>query len=233
MKNYHRLIAFGALVAATGFVLSGPVSFFIVTKWYPQPAWYSPALFAEHYNAMQNLPYYFGFLLVGGVLMVATGLYLATWDIKPEKKFALLLSFGLTLIFSMLICFNYICQTSFIHQLATHYSHENDAAISLFTMANPTSLCWSIEMWGYGILGIATWMMSEYYRERKKFIRWLLLLNAKLSILGIFLTTVDAGWVISRAGLTAYFGWNILMILIMVLIFADARKNRKWLMKMA
>jgi hypothetical protein len=56
-----RMIGFGAVVALCGIFLSGPFSFLIVQLVDPQPQWVSSSVFAAHYSAWQNLPYYFGF----------------------------------------------------------------------------------------------------------------------------------------------------------------------------
>ncbi|MBK9013810.1 MAG: hypothetical protein IPM82_06830 [Saprospiraceae bacterium] len=152
--NYNQLISLGALVALAGYVLSGPVGFGIVQMTNPQPAWVSAAIFAENYHVVQDVPYYFGLLLIGGMLMLAAGHYLNSKLENEENRFHILLSFAWTTIFAALIFFNYICQTTFVRHLALDYKPENDAIISTFSMANPLSLSWAIEMWGYGILGV-------------------------------------------------------------------------------
>ena len=69
--NYNKLISLGSLVALVGFIMSGPVAFVIVQMVKPQPAWVSSSVFAENYSTIQDLPFYFGFLLIGGMLMLA------------------------------------------------------------------------------------------------------------------------------------------------------------------
>src|SRR5690349_21092631 len=113
-SNYSRLISLGALVALMGYVASGPVGFLLVRLIKPQPVWTSSALFAENYHVIQDVPFYFGFLLTGGMLMLATGHYLNFQEDDPEKKFHLLVGLGWTIAFITLISFNYICQTTFI-----------------------------------------------------------------------------------------------------------------------
>lgn len=180
--HYPKLIATGALIALAGFVLSGPVSFGLVMLLAPQPVWVSPAVFVEHYHPLQNLPYFLGFLLIGGMLMVVAGHYLNVPADKPVLKFRLHTALGWTIAFEALISFNYICQTTFVHNMALHYKPEYDAAISAFSMSNPTSFCWANEMWGYALLGIATWLLAAYYSGTSVWIRWLLILNGVASI---------------------------------------------------
>lgn len=99
------------------------------------------------------MPFYFGFLLIGGMLMLVAGHYLNYSGEDNEKKFHLLISFGWTIAFFTLISFNHICQTTFVRHLALSYKPEYDTAIATFSMVNPMSLCWANEIWGYGLNG--------------------------------------------------------------------------------
>ncbi|MCB9331412.1 MAG: hypothetical protein H6574_10040 [Lewinellaceae bacterium] len=222
--NYNRLISLGAAVALAGFVLSGPAAFVFVQLTLPQPAWVSPALFAKHYHPVQDIPYYFGLLLIGGMLLLVAGHYLNTGREHPKLRFATLLALAATTVFAGLILFNYICQTTFVRHLALHYQPEYDPVLVAFSMANPMSLCWAIEMWGYGILGVATWLLSGYYTGKNTTIRWLLIGNGLMSVLGVVFTVIDVQWVLTVAGLVAYALWNLLMIVLMVLIYRHFRK---------
>lgn len=217
--DFNRLISLGAIVALTGFLMSGPVAFMIVRLIKPQPAWVSSTVFVENYGTIQDLPFYFGFLLIGGMLMLSAGHYLNFKKDDDLKKFHLLVALGWTIVFCTLISFNYICQTTFVHNLALHYKPEYDAAISMFSMSNPHSFCWANEMWGYGFLGIATWLMAGYYEGKSNFIRWLFIANGVVSIISAIWTIVDVNWVMTNAGLAAYFVWNVLMIVMMIGIF--------------
>jgi len=219
-----KLIAVGSIIALMGFILSGPVAFIIVNLLNPQPMWTSPEIFVEHYSMIQDLPYYFGFLLIAGMMMVVAGIFLDYNDALKRIKFQLLLAFGWTVVFCTLISFNYICQTTFVHNLALHYTPANDFAISSFSMANPLSFCWANEMWGYGILGIVTMLISVYYKNRSRMIYWLCILNGIGSLAIVAWTIIDVNWVMTTAGLISYFGWNVLMIVLIVLIYKDSQK---------
>ena len=223
--NYKKMIALGAIVALVGFVLSGPIAFIAVNRLKPQPQWISPAVFAAHYSMLQDLPYYFGFLLIGGMLMTVAGIYLDYNGEDQKIKFHLLVALGWTIVFCTLISFNYICQTTFVHNLALHYTPENNFAISAFSMSNPLSFCWANEMWGYGILGIVTMLISGYYKNRNELIYWLLLINGVGSLASVAWTIIDVNWVMTSAGLISYFAWNVLMFVLMIMIFRDTRKK--------
>jgi hypothetical protein len=225
--SYRELILIGARVSLFGFIMSGPVSFMIVRLVKPQPPWTSAAEFAANYGIVQNIPFYFGFFLVAGMFMVVTGHYLNYSGSNDETRFHLLMSLGLTTVFSVLISFNYICQATFVHNLAFEYRPEYEVAISIFSMANPRSLCWAIEMWGYGLLGIGTLLLSTYYQGRSNWIQALLILNGFVSVASAVWMSIDVRWVMSPVGLGLYLAWNALMIAILILIYRDAGKLSK------
>jgi hypothetical protein len=224
MKNKRDLISLGSLTALIGFILSGPVGFLLVQLFKPQPDWSSAAIFVENYKSVQNIPYWFGFILVGGMLILAAAHYLNADEEKPLDRLHILLSLIWTTIFAALVFFNYICQVSFIHHLATNYKIEYDTAISTLSMANPNSLSWSIEMWGYAILGVATWLLSAFYRDKNKLIYVLLIGNGIVSVLSAVLFTVNGAWLLTTAGLISYFLWNLLMMLLLILIYRHSKR---------
>lgn len=221
VHSYDRLISTGAMVALVGYLTSGPVAFILVRLLKPQPEWVSPTVFAENYHIVQDLPYYFGFLLIGGMLMIAAGHYLNGANDDVNSRFMLLLSLCFSIVFCGLISFNYICQTTFVRNLAIDYRPQNDPAIAIFSMTNTFSLAWAVEMWGYAFLGIATALAAPYYKTINAGLAVLMILNGFVSIAGALLTAVDAKWVMTAPGLFSYFGWNVLMIAMMLLIIKE------------
>src|SRR5262245_44866873 len=128
MKSVSRLISLGAWIALSGFVLSGIAGTLLVEWLHPQPAWESAQTFAQHYHFLQSVPFFFGFVLLAGMLLMSIGHFLnADDDSKPWS----LLSMILTVIFATLIFFNYVIQTTYLRGLSLNYSPENDAAISM------------------------------------------------------------------------------------------------------
>lgn len=232
-RTYDQLIARGALIALAGYLLSGPVAFILTRIVAPQPAWVSAKVFSENYHVVQDIPYYFGFLLIAGMLMISAGHYLNYKHRDDHNgRFMLLLALCLIIVFSGLISFNYICQTTFIRNLALSYQAEFDPAISTFSMANTHSLAWAIEMWGYAILGVATALTAPYYAGKNRILGFLLTLNGVVSVGSALLTVADIGWVMTSGGLISYFGWNVLMIGMMTLIYQESQKPQKQPLKM-
>lgn len=225
MKGKRALISLGASTALAGFILSGHVGFLLVQLINPQPPWTTASDFVAHYSAWQNIPYFFGFVLVGGMLLLAAAHYHNLTTESELQKMHILLSVVWTTIFATLIFFNYICQITFIHHLATHYHPSYDTAIATLSMANPASLSWSVEMWGYAILGVATWLLSAYYREKNKPIYTLLIANGVLSVASAVLFVLNGRWLLTAVGLAGYFIWNAGMIVLLILIYKHSKRS--------
>ncbi len=221
----ERLISMGALIALAGYILSGPIGFLIVAISGAQPAWVSAGVFAAHYHWVQDIPFYFGFLLVGGMFMIAAGHFLNYRDGNAQIRFHLLLSVAWSIVFASLITFNYICQTTFVHNLALDYRPENDAVIAAFSMSNPLSLCWAIEMWGYAFLGVSSALMSGYYSRKNPLIQKLLILNLAVSLFSAAAIIINVHWMMTIGGLLSYFFWNLLMIVLMMLIYFNSKRS--------
>jgi hypothetical protein len=222
MHHDTRLIANGAVVALAGYVTSGLGGTLLVQWLRPQPAWSTAKMYVANYHLLQAVPFFFGFMLVGGMLMLAAGHYLNA-DSR-EKPFTLL-SLTLTSVFATLIFFNYIVQTTYLRGLALNYTTNSDTAINMLSMSNPLSLCWAIEMWGYAVLGIATWLLHNYYNSRNKTTAILVVANGIVSIASALAEVYDARWVFTLSGFIGYAIWNLLMIVLMIKIYLQARKE--------
>ena len=90
--TFNKLISLGSIVALTGYVTSGPLGFLLVKSVRPQPDWVSASVFAANYHVVQDIPYYFGILLISGMLMLGAGHYLNYGDGNSKTKFNLLVS---------------------------------------------------------------------------------------------------------------------------------------------
>jgi hypothetical protein len=86
--------------------------------------------------------------------------------------------------------------------------------LSALTMANPASLAWFLEMFGYAALGVATWLVADGFASgaRAGIVRVLLKANGALSVLGAILTASIDEWVFSPTGIAAFLVWNALVI---------------------
>ena len=216
--NMRLSIRSGAWIALIGFILSAPVAVALVMTIAPQPAWTSVEIFKTNYHHLQELPYYFGFILVAGLLLLVfahkkedVNHYISTQD-------QVQLAHALIVIFAALVIFNYICQTTFIPHLVRANASLYDPLIAAFTMSNPDSISWTIEMWAYLILSISLWLLRGCYIKRKTSLPALLTANLIISTISVVWTILDATWVGTMSGLILYFTWNALMIMILIVI---------------
>ena len=214
----HRIGIYASLLLITGIVLSGPLGLVVVTMLHPQPAWQDAQTQAANYHPIQVLPFFGGFLLV-----IGSGLLIATlYQLSAEKdKAVALLAVVCTAAFTSLIFFNYICQTTFIPALLANYRPEYATIVATFSFANPGSLCWALEMWGYALLGLATLLLAPVFNRSgwiEKTTAWLMILNGILSIAGGFITAANLAWVMTPAGLTNYVVWNILVVVLSIFV---------------
>lgn len=231
MKNSQGLSASlqmgitGAWLNIAGILLSGPLGLALVSIVHPSPSWQGAAAYVDNFHWIQTAPFFGGFaLVVGYVLMFAAIYHIADDSKKPAAMVSVIATAG----FATLIFFNYLCQTTFIPALATAYRAEYDAIISTFSLANPHSLSWAIEMWGYALLGLATWFSATVF-DRNRLERaaaLFMVLNGIVSIIGAVVTSFDLGWVLTVPGVVSYAAWNILVLAMAILILLSFRKRR-------
>ena len=207
MPAAHRIGALGAILTAAGTLASGPLSVGLVALIRPQPAWGGSALFVEHYHWIQAVPFYFGFLLPGGGILMLVSIYLLTARRAAALAALIFMSIGAGLVF-----FNYLTQTTFIPALVHAYTPNMDPVISALSMSNPVALPWAIEMWGYGFMGLGTWLAAGFFGAGRleRTARALFIVNGIASVTGALLFSVMLEAVMSIGGLVAYGLWNVL-----------------------
>ncbi len=216
-----RFISASAVTVLCGVVLSGPVSVGLVALIAPQPAWQNTDTFLRNYSWIQILPYIFGFLIVGGfVLLMASLNGTGPERVRPLEVAAI----AFTGIFASLVFTNYVLQTAFIPQ----WVPLRDPVVGIVTMANPRSLGWSLEMYGYALLGIATAFVAPLFDNhgRQRGIKSLLWANCVVSVASAVLLPVVPGWVLTTGGMVAGALWNLLVAILMVLIIWEFRFGR-------
>jgi hypothetical protein len=224
LRNTIRLGIYGAIVNIAGIVLSGPPALILITLVHPNPAWQSAQVWVENFHPIQTLPFFAGFLLLGGyVVMLAVAHQLAEAKDRVYTQIALLF----TAAFVTLIFFNYINQTTFLPALARSYRPEFDPIITAFSFANPQSLCWAIEMWGYALLGVATWLAAVVFKGNltERITAWLMIANGIFSLAGGFVSSANLGWVMTTPGLVNYAVWNVLVLFLSIFFLLSLRKR--------
>lgn len=212
LRGTQALRTSAALVLA-GAVLSGPVAMLVVAQVSPQPAWSDVSAFADNYHPVQLLPYVLGYILLAGFVFFSASCHaLAAAPLRPRTSAALVF----TGIYATLVFTNYTVQLGFIPRVL----NDRPAYIAALTMANPASFAWFLEMFGYGAMGVATWLLAAAFRgsRRANVIRHLLIANGVLSIIGAACTALLDRWVFSAAGLLSFAGWNLLVAVCFLLI---------------
>lgn len=66
--------------------------------------------------------------------------------------------------FTAVVFLNYIIQTTYVPYLAINRPPELAAVLPVFTMANPGSFAWALEMYGWGGIGLSfvfLWHLSS------------------------------------------------------------------------
>jgi hypothetical protein len=216
MRSLDRTALWGAGMTFAGVILSGPAGMWLVTL-HPQPAWTGPEAFARAYHPVQTLPYFLGFLLVGGAVTMIAGLAArAPEDLAGRATTAVAFSAA----FAALIFFNYVVQTTFVPALVRDYRAEDGPLVAALTLSNPRALGWALEMWGYAVLGIATWLVAPVLAREGRLGRAaaaLFVANGPVSVAGGLWTALEPGWVMSTAGMSLFVFWNLLVAVMSVL----------------
>jgi len=219
----YKIGMLGAVLAAIGILTSGPLSMPVVAYVQPQPPWESAELFVENFHRIQTLPFYFGFLLLGGSILMLVSIYLLSQKRAAALAGLIFMSIGTTLAF-----LNYVVQTTFIPAIVKNYTSDLISIISIFSMSNPMALAWAIEMWAYGFMGLGTWLAAGFFGvdrlERTASV--LFIVNGVVSVLGALAIAVDLSGVFSIYGLIGYAGWNILFLVLAVVFYRVLQKRR-------
>ena len=95
-------------------------------------------------------------------------------------------------------------------------------------MANPMSLSWVFEMWGYAFLGVATWLAAPVFNRSRleRATAVLMIANGIMSIAGALVTAISLGWVLTLPGIVSYAVWNILVFVLSILVILSLRRRQ-------
>jgi hypothetical protein len=229
-KNFNDRIVLNFGIIGSVLIVFGTIfpSFFAIFLQPKQPLWEGAAVFVQHYHVIQSLPFYFGFFLVGGSLMLLIAIYQLA-----DSKHSPLAGLVFCVIGSAIVCINYIIQTTYIPAVVSEYTPDKALILQSLSMANPTSLAWALEMWGYGGIGIGTWLAVSFFGTTKleRFAKILFILNGVLSLIGALWTAVDLGWVLTTPGYISFGVWNLLYLILAIVsirVFILRKKALKY-----
>ena len=218
----YRMVGYSAMSVLLATLLSGIVGV-ALTALHPQPAWDGVDNFIRNYHPVQAIPFIFGiFLALASCFFVASAGRLAS-DEKEIIGASLAKTFAA--VYIALVTLNYALQIAYV-PAAVQYNKD---AIPVLTMANPASFAWGIEIFGYAFQGLSMSLLAPLFRNgtRALVIRWLLVVNGVLSVAGAVVTCIDITWCMKPFGLASGMLWNFLFMIIMLLIFIEARHKQK------
>lgn len=214
--NQQNLIRFGktaVFVNMAGIVFSGLVFPALSMLLAPQPAWQGAEVFVNHFHPLQTATFFCVFFLVFGSLFTFIVLYLTS---NTERRFWALSAIMVNVMFTAIVFLNYIIQATYIPYLAMNNPPETAYILPAFTMANPGSFAWALEMYGWGGIGISFILMSFIFSGNRpdKMLKVLFLVNGITSFASAIMTSIDMNWLFTMAGLVALVVWNILVFII-------------------
>ena len=221
--DVYRIGSIGAVLTAVGVVTSGPLALLLVALVQPQPPWDGPATFIDSFHRIQTLPFYFGYVLVTGSILM-----LVSVDLLSRNRATALTALVFMSIGGALAIANYVLQTTFIPAVVDAYTPELALLITTFSMANPTSLVWALEMWAYAFMGLGTWLAAGLFGASplERTAKALFILNGVTSILGALIISIDLSGVFSVAGLLGYGIWNIIYLALAVVFYRVLARQR-------
>ena len=219
-QGVYTIGAWGAILTALGVLTSGPLALPLVASVAPQPPWSGAAAFVAHFHRIQTLPFYFGLLLVTGSILMLVAIFVLSKRQATSVAALVFMSIG-----GGFAALNYVIQTTFIPALVGTYRADLAPLITAFSMANPHSLTWAIEMWAYGFMGLGTWLAAGFFGATRveKITKALFIANGVASVLGALAVSIDLGGVFSAAGLIGYGLWNVLYFALAITFYAALR----------
>jgi hypothetical protein len=203
-------IALWVIAAA---LLSGPIGAGIALVGSGGGAWVDAATYAARYRRLEQVPFWFGFLFIGAWLAFFARL---AAHAEPADRMRALAALAVAAAYAAMIATNYTLQIGYVPQLAA----RADPAVAYLTMANPESVAWVLEMFGYAMLGAACWVAAPLFRDapRGATIVALLRTNGIVNIAGAVAMEFGADWLLAPIGVAAYLLWNGLVVGTMAVI---------------
>jgi hypothetical protein len=140
-----------------------------------------------------------GFLLTPTFLVVMACIHCYA---SESKKVFSLVGLSFAIIYATLISLNYFIQLTFVNQ--------STFDVSIFSMTNPQSMMWVIEVLGYFFMGLATLFAAPVFGSDgiEKIIKWLFIVNGILGIGALLGYGMNVPLEIMLGGLIV---WDIVM----------------------
>lgn len=214
--NIKSIVWFGKLAVYLnmfGILFSGLVFPVLSMIFAPQPPWRDAALFVESFHPLQTATFFCGYFLVIGSLLT----FIALYKIAPEeKKLWALSGLLINVVFTAVVFLNYIIQTTYVPYLAANNPPETAGVLAVFSMANPGSFAWALEMYGWGGIGLSFIFMAFIFEKIKleRTLKIIFMANGICSVASALMTSIDMNWLFSPAGFASLIIWNMLVLII-------------------
>jgi hypothetical protein len=162
---------------------------------------------------LQTATFFCGYFLVIGSLLTFVALYFSSGQSKKIWAFA---GLAINVVFTAVVFLNYIIQTTYVPYLAANNPPETASVLAVFSMANPGSFAWALEMYGWGGIGLSFIFMAFIFEKGKpeRTLKMLFLANGICSVASALMTSFDMNWLFSPAGFAALIVWNLLVLVI-------------------
>lgn len=147
----------------SGVLISGLVFPLLTMLVYPQPQWQDAALFVKSFHPLQTATFFCGFFLVAGSLLTFIVLYLMA---RAEKKVWALSALAINMVFTADVFLNYLIPTTYEPYIAAGNRPETASVLVVFTMANPCSFAWAMEIYGWGGIGASFILMAFIFGNK-------------------------------------------------------------------
>jgi hypothetical protein len=222
-----NLLQFGQAAVFTnifGILFSGLIFPVATAIFYPQPQWQGPEVFVQSFHPLQTATFFCGYFLVIGSLLTFVALYRLAGE---DHKIWALSGLMINVIFTAVVFLNYIIQTTYVPYLAINNPPETAFILATFSMANPGSFAWALEMYGWGGIGLSFIFMAFIFHNGKleRTLKILFLVNGISSCTSALLTSIDMNWLFSSAGFAALIVWNLLVLVIDIFLLQYFRKK--------
>ncbi len=227
-KEISQIAGFGlssVYVNMFGILFSGLIFPVLTIIFRPQPAWQGPELFIKSFHWIQTATFFCGYFLVLGSLLTFITLYFLA---NHEKKIIAFSGLVINIVFTAVVFLNYIIQTTYVPFLALNNPPEAEYLLATFSMANAGSLAWTLEMYGWGGIGLSFIFMALTFNSNKyeRILRILFIVNGITSVGAAILTSVDMKWIFSPAGFSALIIWNVLVLVIDIFLIRYFRERK-------
>ncbi|MDO8896108.1 MAG: hypothetical protein Q7V19_00550, partial [Bacteroidales bacterium] len=139
---------------------------------------------------------------------------------SKSKQIWALSALCINVIFTAIVFINYIIQTTYVPYLASTNAPEAQNILATFTMANPGSFAWALEMYGWGGIGLSFIFMAfifgkERFEPTLKVLFWA---NGVASVTSALATSLNMKWLFSPAGFASLIVWNLLVVVIDIVL---------------